>query len=122
MTDNEITETIIGCAYSVANELGLGFLEKVYERAMMIAISEKKLKVENQVPVSVFYHGNNVGDYFADLLVEDKIIIELKSVQELMPIHKTQLLNYLKATNKRIGLLINFGPAKVDVKRIINGF
>lgn len=122
MSDSEITETIIGCAYSVANELGFGFLEKVYEHSMMIAISEKNLKVENQVPISVYYHEKNVGDYYADLLVDDKIIIELKSVKELSSIHKAQLLNYLKATKKRIGLLINFGSSKVEVKRVINGY
>ena len=122
MSDSEITETIIGCAYSVANELGFGFLEKVYEHSMMIAISEKNLKVKNQVPISVYYHEKNVGDYYADLLVDDKIIIELKSVKELSSIHKAQLLNYLKATKKRIGLLINFGSSKVEVKRVINGY
>ncbi len=122
MSDSEITETIIGCAYSVANELGFGFLEKVYEHSMMIAISEKNLKVENQVPISVYYHEKNVGDYYADLLVDDKIIIELKSVKELSSIHKAQLLNYLKATKKRIGLLIDFGSSKVEVKRVINGY
>ena len=122
MSDSEITETIIGCAYSVANELGFGFLEKVYEHSMMIAISEKNLKVENQVPISVYYHEKNVGDYYVDLLVDDKIIIELKSVKELSSIHKAQLLNYLKATKKRIGLLINFGSSKVEVKRVINGY
>lgn len=122
MTEDDITEKIIGCAYSVARELGFGFLEKVYENAMIIELSDKKLQVENQKPINVFYHGKNVGQYFADLMVEDMVIVELKSIKELNSIHKAQLLNYLKATKHRIGLLINFAPEKVEIKRVINGY
>ena len=122
MNEDDITEKIIGCAYSVARELGFGFLEKVYENAMIIELSEKKLQVENQKSINVFYHGKNVGQYYADLIVENRVIVELKSIKELNSVHKAQLLNYLKATKHRIGLLINFAPEKVEIKRVINGY
>lgn len=120
-TDNDaLTEKIIGAAYSVANILGFGFLEKVYENALAVELKALGMKVEQQKPVSVFYKGVNVGDYIADLLVEDSVIIELKSVKNLSDIHKSQLLNYLVATNKSVGLLINFGSPRIEIKRVLN--
>ena len=120
-TDNDaLTEKIIGAAYSVANILGFGFLEKVYENALTVELKALGMKVEQQKPVSVFYKGVNVGDYIADLLVEDSVLIELKSVKNLSDIHKSQLLNYLVATNKSVGLLINFGSPRIEIKRVLN--
>lgn len=120
-TDNDaLTEKIIGASYSVANILGFGFLEKVYENALAVELKALGMKVEQQKPVSVFYKGVNVGDYIADLLVEDSVIIELKSVKNLSDIHKSQLLNYLVATNKSVGLLINFGSPRIEIKRVLN--
>lgn len=120
-TDNDaLTEKIIGAAYSVANILGFGFLEKVYENALAVELKALGMKVEQQKPVSVFYKGVNVGDYIADLLVEDSVLIELKSVKNLSDIHKSQLLNYLVATNKSVGLLINFGSPRIEIKRVLN--
>lgn len=120
-TDNDaLTEKIIGAAYSVANILGFGFLEKVYENALAVELKALGMKVEQQKPVSVFYKGVNVGDYIADLLVEDSVLIELKSVKTLSDIHKSQLLNYLVATNKSVGLLINFGSPRIEIKRVLN--
>lgn len=120
-TDNDaLTEKIIGSAYSVANILGFGFLEKVYENALAVELKALGMKVEQQKPISVFYKGVNVGDYIADLLVEDSVLIELKSVKTLSDIHKSQLLNYLVATNKSVGLLINFGSPRIEIKRVLN--
>lgn len=117
---DDISEIIIGAAYKVYNKLGYGFLEKVYENSMVLELNHFGLKAQNQVPVSVFYDGVVVGEYFADIFVESEIIVELKTVQSLAAIHKAQLLNYLRATNKRVGLLINFGPSKVEVNRVLN--
>lgn len=119
---DEITEKIIGASFLVSNELGFGFLEKVYENALLVELRRLNLNCEQQKAISVFYKGVNVGDYYADILVEGEVIIELKSVKELSDIHKTQLLNYLKACNKKVGLLINFGKPKVEVKRIVNNY
>jgi len=115
---NESTEKIIACAYKVHNTLGSGFLEKVYENALTIELEKNGFKVENQKGIKVFYDGKPVGEYFADLLVDDKIIIELKVASAIDKMHEAQLLNYLKATGVRLGLIINFGK-KVTIKRII---
>ena len=120
-TDNDaLTEKIIGAAYSVANILGFGFLEKVYENALAVELRGLGLKVEQQKSISVFYKGVNVGDYIADLMIEDTVLIELKSVKTLSDIHKAQLLNYLTATKKSVGLLINFGSPRVEIKRVLS--
>jgi GxxExxY protein len=120
-TDNDaLTEKIIGAAYSVANTLGYGFLEKVYENALALELKELGLNVEQQKSISVFYKNVNVGDYIADLMVEDTVLIELKSVKNLSDIHKAQLLNYLTATKKSVGLLINFGSPRVEIKRVLS--
>ena len=116
MMINELTEEVIGCAYRVHNEIGSGFLEKVYENAMRIEIDEAGLGVKQQAPVPVKYHGHVVGDFYADLIVEGRLIIELKAIQELCKAHEVQLVNYLTATGIDNGLLINFGSS-VEVKR-----
>ena len=121
MTINEITQKIIGAAYTVANELGTGFLEKVYENALVWELKEAGLEVKQQYPLSVMYKGICVGDYIADLYVENTVIVELKSTKNTDNIHKAQVLNYLKAANKQVGLLINFGTPRVTVERIANG-
>jgi len=114
---SDITEKIIGCAYNVYNSLGYGFLESVYEKCMMIELKEANLRVESQKPITVKYRDFIVGDFVADILVEDKIIVELKSVTQIVTAHEAQLVNYLIATDKPVGLLLNFGPGKVEVKR-----
>ncbi len=108
---------IIGCAFEVYNALGYGFLESVYEKSMLVELNDVGLKVESQVPILVEYKGNNVGEYIADIVVDDKVIVELKSVSNIAKIHEAQLVNYLIATGKPVGLLINFGPDKVNIIR-----
>ena len=116
MEADKLTEEIIGCAYRVHNELGAGFLEKVYENALCIELVETGLQVEQQVPVRVSYRGRLVGDFCADLLVDRKVIVELKAVRDIAREHEVQLVNYLNATGVDIGLLVNFGPS-VQVRR-----
>jgi GxxExxY protein len=111
---------IIGAAYAVSNELGSGFLEKVYENALKKELHEVGLNVKQQVPLDVKYRGEVVGEYVADLIVEDRIILELKSVRSLEDVHLAQCLNYLKATGYPLCLLVNFYSPKVFIKRIIN--
>ena len=113
----EITEKIIGCAYRVYNKMGFGFAESVYENCLMIELGKAGLQFESQKPITVCYEGKNVGDFFADLLVEDEIIVELKSVRHLAQRHEVQLVNYLVATGIDVGLLLNFGEERVEVKR-----
>ena len=117
MEYEEITHKIIGAAYQVFNQLGFGFLESVYQKAMIIELAKHKLKVESEKPLQVFYDDQIVGDFSADLFVENAIIVELKSLQNLAKSHEVQLVNYLNGLNKEIGLLINFGPSGVEVKR-----
>lgn len=119
---NSITEKIIGAAYAVSNTLGSGFLEKVYENAMFLEILKSNLSVLKQYPLHVYYEDQIVGEYFADLIVEDQVIVEIKAIRELNEIHQAQLMNYLTACNKRCGLLINFGKPRIEIKRILNGF
>lgn len=120
MSINEITEKIIGASYEVANTLGSGFLEKVYENALSFELKNQGLEVEQQYPLPVMYKGFCVGDYVADLYVESSVIVELKSTKATENIHRAQVLNYLKASNKKIGLLINFGTPRISVERIVN--
>ncbi|HQU82731.1 MAG TPA: GxxExxY protein [Pyrinomonadaceae bacterium] len=115
---NKISETIIGCSYAVGNALGNGFLEKVYENALAFELIEKNLNVKQQHPINVYYKNRVVGEYIADLLVENKVIVELKTVKGIDEIHLAQCLNYLKATNLPLCLLINFGKPRVEVKRV----
>ena len=119
LPSNELTEKIIGCAYKVSNGLGCGFLEKVYENALAHELRKAGLRVRQQHPIQVFYDGVVVGDYVADLLVEDSVILELKTVRELDDVHLAQGLNYLNATGLHLCLLINFGNPRADIRRIV---
>ena len=114
----DLTEMIIGCAYDVYNQLGSGFVEKVYENAMVIKLQARGLRVTQQAPVNVYFEGKLVGEYFADLLIDSLIIVELKAVSELAKTHEVQLVNYLKATGLKVGLLINFGDKIKIVRRV----
>ena len=116
---NQITEKIIGSAYKVSNGLGCGFLERVYENALAHEIKKFGLKVEQQRKITVFYENVEVGVYEPDLLVEDLVIVELKTVRTIEDVHKAQCLNYLKATGMKICLLINFGNPRIEIKRIV---
>ena len=119
MDINKLTYEINGAIYEVSRVLGPGFLEKVYENALMIELKSRNLKAQNQVPVKVDYKGKPVGDYYADIVVENLIIIELKAIEKLQKIHEAQMLNYLKATNFEIGLLVNFTHPRAQVKRYV---
>ena len=119
---NEVTERVIGCIYSVANELGCGFLEKVYENALMVDLTRAGLRARQQAPIDIFYKGALVGQYCADLLVEESVIVELKTVNGFDDVHMAQCLNYLRATGIKICLLVNFAKPKVEIKRIVNNF
>lgn len=112
----EITEKVIGGAYEVYNEIGFGFLESIYQKSLAITLMERGLQVELEAAINVHFRGQEVGHFFADLLVENKVIVELKSVRQLASKHEVQLVNYLAATNITTGLLINFGPQGVEVK------
>ena len=112
-----LTDKIIGTFYEVYNELGFGFLESVYENSLIIALAEKGFKVEQQISVPVWFRGQRVGDFVADILVENTIILELKAVRAIDEAHKAQLLNYLRATEIEIGLLLNFGQS-AEFKRL----
>ncbi len=118
---NKITETIIGCAFRVANKLGIGFLEVVYENALAYELRKAGLAVEQQWPIQVFYEGVEVGFYSADLLVAGLVTVEVKHVKCFDDAHLAQALNYLRASNRRIALLLNFGTPKIDVKRVVWG-
>jgi GxxExxY protein len=117
-----VTERIIGCALDVGHSLGCGFLEKVYENALAIELRRKGLDVEQQHAVAVYYEGEVVGDFVADLLVEGQVVVELKAAKSLDDVHLAQVLNYLKATGLTVCLLINFGKPRVEVKRVVSGF
>ena len=117
MIQDELSEKIIGCAYKVYNILGYGFLEKIYENAMAIEFYKLGLQFKQQYPIKVYYEKENVGDFNADFFVENRIIVELKSAANLIKKHEVQLVNYLNATRQPIGLLINFGPEGVEIKR-----
>jgi GxxExxY protein len=113
------TESVIGAFYSVYSELGYGFLEKVYENAMAIALQHRGVNVIQQAAIDVFFRGHRVGEYRADLLIPGKLIVEIKATQSVSGLHEAQLINYLKATGTRVGLLLNFGP-RPQIRRRIN--
>ncbi len=113
---SKITEEIIRYFYKVYNTLGYGFLEKVYENALIRELQKNNMKAEKQLAIKVHYDGDIVGEYFADVIVEDKIIVELQAAECLMEEHEVQLINYLKATDKEVGLLLNFGK-KPEIRR-----
>lgn len=117
MEYKELTEKIIGCAYHVYNKMGFGFLESVYEKCMLIELRKTGLNAESQKPITVYYEDEIVGEFVADIIVNDTIILELKSLRRIIKAHEVQLVNYLVATGKPAGLILNFGESKVDVKR-----
>lgn len=119
---NQISERIIQCAYEVSNTLGCGFLEKVYENAPAVELRGKGMDVVQQKPLSVRYKRTVVGEYVADIIVEDAVIIETKACKAIDQIHMAQCLSYLKATGKHLALLLNFGAPKVQIKRMVNKF
>lgn len=112
----ELTSKIIKASFNVHNQLGSGFLEKVYHRALLVELQYMNLKVYSEVPIDVYYKGVNVGEFYGDLYVENQVLVEIKAVENLLPAHEVQLVNYLTATGEDIGLLINFGKS-VTVKR-----
>ena len=114
---NNLTERIIGCAFTVSNALGCGFLEKVYENALAHELRKNGFQVKQQEPIKVLYDGVVVGEYFADILVNDTVIIELKAAKEISDVFAAQCINYLKATGLSICLLLNFGKPRVEIKR-----
>ena len=115
----KITQKIIGCAFEVSNTLGIGFVEKVYENALVHLIRKSGLKVVQQYPIKVTFDGILVGEFVADLLVEDRVLVELKAVSMLVNDHTAQALNYLRASGLELCLLINFGRTKVEIKRLL---
>ena len=119
MEDDKLTYEINGAVFEVNRLLGSGFLEKVYENALLIELNDRGLKAENQVPISVNYKDKVVGEYFADIIVDDRIILEIKAVDRLSKVHEAQILNYLKATGYKVGLLINFTYPKAEIKRFV---
>jgi GxxExxY protein len=116
---NAICEQIIGCAFRVSNTLGCGFLEKVYENALGMELRKADLRVEQQKPLRVLYDGAVVGEFSCDLVIEDCVIVELKAAGALDDSHLAQCLNYLKATGIRVGLLLNFGKPRVEIRRVV---
>ena len=119
---DQITEKIIGCVHQVSNILGPGFLEKVYENALAVELGLAGLRVTQQQRIEVHYREILVGDFVADLLVEECVIVEIKAVKAFENIHTAQCVNYLKATSLQVCLLVNFGAPKATVKRIVYGF
>lgn len=115
--NDPLTKRVIGAAFKVHNTLGFGFPESVYEKALSIELTKLGVVHSTQSPIRVTYDGQLIGDFIADVLVEDRLIVELKSVTQLATAHEVQLVNYLAATGIESGLLINFGPAKVEVRR-----
>jgi GxxExxY protein len=115
---SELTDAIIAVFYEVYNELGYGFLESVYRNSLRLALLEKGLSVEQEVPVAVFFRGKNVGDFRADLVVNGTILLELKTAERIVPAHESQVLNYLRSTSLELGLILNFGP-KPQVRRLL---
>lgn len=116
---SDLTDKIIGCFFKVYKTLGYGFLEKVYEKSLCIELDKTGLYFKQQYPINVYYNKELVGEYYADIIVEDKVIIELKAIESLKDVHGNQLLNYLKATDVELGLLLNFG-IKPEIKRKIH--
>jgi GxxExxY protein len=119
LMDGELTEKILGAAFKVQNKLGAGFLEKVYENSLSIELRKCGLAVECQKAFPVLYEGATVGDYLADLVVCEKVVVECKAVTALDAVHEAQLINYLKASGLRVGLLINFARPKLQYRRLV---
>lgn len=117
MDHKELTEKVIGCAYRVYNKMGYGFLESVYEKCLMIELRNAGLQAESQMPIPVEYEGEPVGEFIADIVVEGSVILELKSVKQIIRAHEMQLVNYLVATGIEVGLILNFAEENVEIKR-----
>jgi len=122
MIHEELTEKILKACFEVSNELGNGFLESVYEKALVIALTAMCLNVQTQLPLQVMFRGQTVGEFFPDIIVENLVIIELKAVKALAPEHLAQVMNYLKATGIEVGLLVNFGSTKLEYRRFGSKF
>ena len=118
MKYERLTQAVIGCAFEVINEPGAGFLESVYEKALLLALTQKGISAVAQVPLKVLFREQCVGEFYADILVESKVLIELKAVAAIHPEHKAQVINYLTATGIEVGLLINFGRPKLEYNRL----
>lgn len=119
LIDADLSYQIRAGIFTVSNALGAGFLEKVYEKALLVELTEMGLSVQAQHPIAVYYKGQIVGEYIADLLVENRVLLELKAVRELTSEHQAQLLNYLNATHLKVGLLVNFGTPKAQIRRLV---
>jgi len=119
MEINDLTYSINAAVFEVNRELGPGFLEKVYENALLLELASKGLKARSQVLIKVKYKETEVGEYYADIVVEDQVIIEVKAIESLQKVHEAQLLNYLKATSYKVGLLVNFTYPKAHIKRFV---
>lgn len=116
----DLSYKIVGLAMQVHNELGFGFLEKIYENAMMILLAENEIYAQQQVPIDVSFHGQIIGEYKPDIIVERQIILELKSQVSIVEANKVQTLNYLKATNLKLAILLNFGKSQLEYKRFVS--
>jgi GxxExxY protein len=114
----ELTKSIIGIYYNVYNELGFGFLEKVYHKSLLIELKRNGYKIDSEKKVNVYYKNEIVGEYIPDIIINDSVIVELKCVEYLTDIHENQLLNYLKATNCEVGLILNFGKDPQFIRKI----
>lgn len=119
MLHEELSGKILNAFYAVYNRLGHGFLEKVYENALVIELRKRELRAQQQRRIDVYYEGYEVGEYYADILVSDLVILELKAADGIAPEHEAQLINYLKATDIELGLLLNFGPKPQFIRRIL---
>jgi GxxExxY protein len=119
IVEKDLVYVINSCVFEVYRELGHGFLEKVYEKALAQELVAQGLSVQTQVPIAISYKGEAVGDYVADMVVADKVIVEFKAQEKIHKAHEAQILNYLKATGKKVGLLVNFAYPKATVKRIV---
>jgi GxxExxY protein len=114
---SELTGKLLNAAFAVANELGFGFLESVYQKALMMVLGEQGISARQQVPMTVFFRGVPVGEFYADIVVEDKVILELKALPDLSGEHEAQLINYLQASGIEVGLLLNFGTPRLQYRR-----
>ena len=118
--DKELSYKIIGLAMEVHSKLGYGFLEKVYENAMMVLFQREGIEAKQQAPITVYFERETVGEYYADILVEDRIVLELKAVEKIVDAHISQTINYLKATGLQLAILMNFGKESLEYKRLVN--
>src|SRR5437773_7644033 len=119
IVEKDLSYRIIGIAYNVRDELGYGFLEKVYENALAISLRENGIKAVQQVALDVMFHGQKAGLFYPDILVEDRVILEIKCCERVLREHKAQILNYLKITEIKLGIILNFGKQRVEVERLV---